>query len=109
MIQAADATRIRYATWPRPRPLPRRVQPFPDETAGSYLDRVADANLMDTRDLRIYLLPPHGAARRVGARQGSSHGTRRRKPDGAPAPRRTPPAWWSSSAPREAAGSTGSS
>jgi hypothetical protein len=50
--RAGKVPRIEWYRYPRP--LPRRVQPFPDETAESYLDRVADANFLDTRSLRTY-------------------------------------------------------
>jgi hypothetical protein len=40
---------------PMTKPLPRRLQPFPDETAESYLDRVAGANFLETRNLRTCL------------------------------------------------------
>ena len=48
---------------PARRPLPRSVRPFPDETAGSYLDRLAAANCLDSGDLRAYLAGDRRALR----------------------------------------------
>jgi TniQ len=50
---APARTRLELQPWPQA--LPRRVQPFPDETTESYLGRVAAASNLDTEDLRRYL------------------------------------------------------
>jgi hypothetical protein len=46
----------------RLRPLPRPVKPFHNETIGSYLDRLADANRLDREAFRIYIAGDHHKA-----------------------------------------------
>lgn len=48
------------AELPLPRPLPRRVRPFPRETIESYLGRLARANRLDAQALRVYVVGHKG-------------------------------------------------
>jgi hypothetical protein len=57
----AAASRLKLL--PPRQPLPRSTRPFPDETAESYLDRLAQVNRLDTSDLRAYLTGDRRARR----------------------------------------------
>jgi hypothetical protein len=54
-VQPLSAAQARLDLLPPRQPLPRTTRPFPDETAESYLDRLAQVNCLDGNDLRAYL------------------------------------------------------